>query len=427
MRLRKATPLLTWPGKDDPPPVGPATLVEDPSLAHGDPTAPNLLVRGDNLAALHALLPHHAGAVRLAYLDPPYNTGAALELYDDDVDHAGWLGAMRDRLAVVRRLLRPDGVVVVQIGFDEMAYLKVLLDELFGRSRCIGQVAVRMSHSAGMKRLARDRRLVKNTEYLLVYFKDEAPTLQPLYEPVAEFPVNYFHWVEEVPSAGAPGRFVPLADEVERRFEPLLRKHGLRATNRALAVLFEREEPFRRFLVEHADRVARKDANVPRRVAAPEGLAADTFVEVQGDGRSYWMGTGWQLYTLADKVHGEAVANLLGDWWDGFWRDMSRVDREGGVLMKESKKPERLLQRVLELTTLPGDLVLDPFVGSGTTAAVAHKMGRRWIGVDAGAHVEDLAVPRLRRVVDGADPTGVTEATGWKGGGGFRFARVHEG
>lgn len=433
-------PVLTWTGKDRTVAPVPAALVEDAALAHGAP-ADNWLVRGDNLAALGALRAPLAGTVRCAYLDPPYNTGATLEHYDDGLAHDGWLSMMRDRLVLVRDLLRDDGVLCVQIGFDEMAYLKVLLDELFGRSRCIGQVAVRMSHSAGMKRRARERRLVKNTEYLLFYYKRTAPALAPLYEPVAEFPVNYHYWVHTPPKDGEPGRYGPLLDEVGARFAPLFARHRLPTTHRGLATLYRREDEVRRFLVEHKERVARKDANVPRGVTVPE-LAEDAFVEVRGPERGWWVGRGrggapWQLYTLAEKVQtvswmdeeGElhrapAVANLLGDWWDGFWRDMSRVDREGGVRMKESKKPERLIQWVLQLTTRPGDLVLDPFLGSGTTAAVAHKLGRRWVGIEQGAHGEDLARTRLVGVVDGTDETGVTRAVDWRGGGGFRFFRV---
>jgi len=147
----------------------------------------------------------------------------------------------------------------------------------------------------------------------------------------------------------------------------------------------------------------------------------------------------YQLIPLSEKIQNitranqagqviteQGIVNLLGDWWDGFWRDMSRVDKEGGVLMKESKKPERLILWILSLLTKPGDLVLDAYLGSGTTAAVSHKMKRRWIGIEMGEHCDTLALKRLRRVVDGSDKTGVTRSVGWSGGGGFRYYEVRK-
>jgi adenine-specific DNA-methyltransferase len=398
----------------------------------------NLLINGDNLLALKALEAEFAGKVKCVYIDPPYNTGYAFPHYDDGIEHSLWLSLMRDRLECLRTLLMDSGVIVVQIGFDEMAYCKVLMDDVFGRNNCIGQVAVRMSHSAGMKRQAKDRRLIKNTEYLLVYFKAEQPTLYPLYEKVTEYPVNYYQWIESFPDGVRPGRFVPLTEVVAREFQHLLNKHGLKATNKAIALLFEEEDEFSRFVIENRTRIGRKDSNAPAGIVPPPSLAQDEFIQIDSDSRTYFIGRSgestWQIYTIADKVrsityadeegqvHQEyAIANLVGDWWDGFWRDMSRVDVEGGVKMKESKKPERLIQWVIELTTQPGDLVLDSFLGSGTTAAVAHKLGRRWIGIELGEHCRNLAAVRLRKVIDGTDNNGITRSSGWRGGGGFRF------
>lgn len=323
-----------------------------------------------------------------------------------------------------------------------MAYLKVQLDEVFGRDHCIGQVAVRMSHSAGMKRQAKDRRLIKNTEYLLFYFNTDQPSLSALYEPCTEYPVNYYQYVAELPSDDGPGVYVPLAQTLEDRIPGIFDAHGLRPTNASIRRLFLVDARVGEFAIAERDRIVRKHAEVPRCDLDLSALRDDQFVEYRTNRRSYWMGSTdrgslYQLIPLTDKVRTvdtldedgrlertEVIANLLGDWWDGYWRDMSRVDHEGGVLMKESKKPERLIASVLALLTGPGDLVLDPFLGSGTTAAVAHKMGRRWIGIELGEHCESLALERLRRVVDGTDPTGITRSSGWRGGGGFRFFRL---
>ena len=399
----------------------------------------NHLINGDNLLALKALEAEFAGKVNCVYIDPPYNTGYAFEHYDDGIEHSLWLSLMRDRLECLRTLLMDSGVIVVQIGFDEMAYCKVLMDDVFGRNNCIGQVAVRMSHSAGMKRQAKDRRLIKNTEYLLVYFKAEQPTLYPLYEKVTDFPVNYYQWIDTFPDGMEPGTYVSLTDILSKQFSTLFTKHGIKPTNKGIHTLFQREEAVQRFLIANHSRVARKHGEIPALDRDFSHLSPSQFERVDTASRFYFMGRGdngsdYQLIPLSEKVQRvsyvdddgevqqqEVLANLLGDWWDGFWRDMSRVDVEGGVKMKESKKPERLIQWVIELTTQPGDLVLDSFLGSGTTAAVAHKLGRRWIGIELGEHCRNLAAVRLQKVIDGTDNNGITRASGWKGGGGFRF------
>ena len=440
---------LTWIEKEQRPKLEPRILLEDSELSYhaaqritDTDIFDNILINGDNLLALKALEQEFTGKVRCIYIDPPYNTGYAFEHYDDGIEHSLWLAMMRDRLELLRILLRDDGVIVVQIGFDEMAYLKVLMDEVFGRDNCIGQVAVRMSHSAGLKRQAKDRRLIKNTEYLLFYFNKVQPVLYPLYEKVNEFPVNYFHWIVDFPSEGRPGRYAGLAEELYRHFKHLFDAHQLKAGNNSIMTLYQREPEIQRFLIENRDRVARKHAEIPRLEQSFAHLQDDEFERVDTDSRFYYMGYGkkgalYQLIPLTEKVQPiscvdeegnvqqtMAIANLLGDWWDGFWRDMSRVDVEGAVLMKESKKPERLLQWVLQLCTQPGDLILDSFLGSGTTAAVAQKMRRRWIGIELGDHCRELAHPRLKRVIDGEDHSGITAAMGWKGGGGFQFFRL---
>lgn len=435
---------LTWIGKQNRPKLEPRILLEDPAKSyHANARVTdrdifdNVLIKGDNLLALKALEAEFAGRVKCIYIDPPYNTGYCFKDYDDCVQHSLWLGLLRDRLEGLRGLLKPDGVIVVQIGFDEMAYLKVLLDEVFGRDHCIGQVAVRMSHSAGMKRQAADRRLIKNTEYLLFYFREENPVLVPQFEPVTAYPVNYWQWIDEVPTAVAPGSFSSLAQHLYREFPALFQSRRLKATNDAVVSLFADEAEVRQYVLANCGRIGRKDSNTPR-IAELPSLRTNEFIELNQSNRTYYVGGSeaatWQMYTLSDKVREvtmmgddgiarreRALGNLIGDWWDGFWRDMSRVDIEGGVDMPQSKKPERLIQWVLDMVTEPGDWVLDSFLGSGTTAAVAHKLGRRWIGVELGDHCETLALPRLQRVIDGDDHTGVTRAVNWQGGGGFRY------
>ncbi len=415
------------------------TLVDLPELAVA-PRGDNRLVLGDNLLALEALALSHAGAVRCAYVDPPYNTGNALEHYPDDREHAAWLAMMRARLRVLLPLLAPNGVLVAQTDRTESAYLKVLLDELMGRECYITTVAVRMSGTTGFKIEHTDRRIVKNTEYIHVYSR-RLELVEKAFEETRAFDDHYCLLLS--PDRRRFGRLV--ADtEVEACFAAL----DLRPTNANLPVLYDGSSRFRAFVAAQADRVVRSHtAPGPARQAAARGAlwsgeppGGDDVVQAEYAGSLYHLrrtrsGVD-QLIPIALKMQRVdcaggpdrvALTNILGDWWDGFHRDMGNVEHEGGVAFKASKKPERLLRRVLRMFTEPGDLVLDPFGGSGTTAAVAHKMGRRWITIESGDHGLSHLLPRLRSVAEGADPTGVTAATGWAGGGGFGVCRVEGG
>lgn len=414
----------------------------------GDTKNDNMLIKGDNLLVLRSLVEMFKGRsdkekVKCIYIDPPYNTGNAFQHYDDNLRHSEWLAMMRDRLVLLRKLLRKDGVIVVQVGFDEMAYLKVLMDEIFKRDNCIGQVAVRMSHSAGMKRQAADKRLIKNTEYLLFYFNSVQPILKPIYEPTTEYPVNYYQWILDYPTRTKRGKYAPLKEIVGETFSEAFSSNNLPKTNNGIRELFKRDENFRNFIFSNKDRVCRLHGEVPD-IEISKKIADDQFLEITKGDRSYFMGKGkqgnvYQLIPLTEKVREIAVeddegnttfknsiTNLLGDWWDGYWRDMSRVDVEGGVLMKESKKPERIIYSIFKLITEPDDLVLDSFLGSGTTVAVAQKMGLRWIGVELGNHAEDIAKTRLTNVVNGSDSSGISNIVNWKGGGGFKYYKLGE-
>jgi len=349
---------------------------------------------------------------------------------------------MRDRLIILKKLLRKDGLIFVQIGDDEMAYLKVLMDEIFGRNNCIGQIAVRMSHSAGMKRRAADKRIIKNTEYILVYIMPEFSEVKPVYEKCNEYPVNYYQYLEFNESNDRAKIWqlnkIPFVKKQ-------LGKHNLKESNDSIHELFEIDEKFYGWVLENRFNIARRDSHVPNLEGLDLSLInVEEAIKFQAESRYYWIGKGtkgntFQLYTLEEKIkkitfrdenegiiYGKVLTNLLGDWWSDFYRDMSRVDREGGVKFKNGKKPERLIQRIFDICTDKGDLILDSFLGSGTTAAVAHKMDRRWIGIEIGNHAETLCIPRLNKVISGNDQTGITNAVNWSGGGGYKFYQVEE-
>lgn len=380
-------------------------LVEVPSLSHGAPgpggSRDNLIVEGDNLAALAALAPRLAGQVRCIYLDPPYNTGASAEHYEDDLEHARWLAMMRPRVEALRPLLHPEGLIFVQIDDREMAYLQVLMDEVFGRRCRVNTVVVKMSEVSGLKMAHVGRRLPKLKEYLLVYGARPEVALRPLVVAKEggrlEGYLRYYQKLIVDPTAPVERwEIVPLRDH--------LRAQGIEPTPDALRALQLRE----------ARRVVYRTNN---RLLAGLSFPTATARVTSPRGEEYVWWEGKQMLFLSDHLE-----EYLGD----LWTDLSTINlnKEGGVPFRRGKKPEALLARVLALCTAPGDLVLDAFAGSGTTGAVAHKLGRRWVLIEQGAHGRTHVAARLRAVVDGRDPGGITAACGWQGGGGFRYLRV---
>ena len=433
---------LVWTGKDARAHASSVRLVERRGLARGvvergvlDETS-NRLIHGDNVAVLRALAAELAGRVACAYLDPPYNTGNVFHHYADDVAHVRWLSSMRDVLEAIAPLMAKTGVVAVQIDKNEAAYLKVLLDEVFGRRAYVTTIAVRMSATSGFKIEHTDKTVVKNAEFLHVYARDLVLHEKAFEESLA-FDDHYAYLL-----ADDRASFTRLVDDDAVR--AFFAAEGLAPLVAQLPALYERSAAFRAFAAAAAARICRthtapapaRDEHARGALFGRRGGAAAVVARTYG-GTTYLLrrtrsGVD-QLIPLSlkmnavDQTGGKdrvAITNILGDWWDGFHLDMGNVDDEGGVPFKSSKKPERLLRRILKMFTRPGDLVLDPFAGSGTTAAVAHKMRRRWIAIEAGEHCLTHALPRLRRVVDGVDETGATAAEGWQGGGGFRVFRA---
>lgn len=394
----------------------------------------NLLIHGDNLAALRSLHATHEGAVQLVYLDPPYNTGNTFDHYDDDVAHEEWLAFMRERLVAMVPLLAPDAVVLVQIDRAESAYLKVLLDEVFGRKQFVTTIAVRMSATSGFKIEHTDKTIVKNVEYLHVY-SNKLRLLGKAYEENPRFDPHYGHILFD-----GGRRFRRLVHEPE--VAAMLAAANLKPTNPGLIALYDQSPAFRTWIADQRDRVCRSHtAPAPaweafRRgdLLAGQDGSSDVVEDRTFAGTTYHLrrtrnGVD-QLIPIRLKMHPVdqvgapdrlALTNILGDWWDGFHLDMGNVEQEGGVRFKNGKKPERLLRRILRMFTREGEVVLDAFGGSGTTAAVAHKMGRRWITIEAGDQATSHIEPRLRRIIAGEDRTGVTAATGWTGGGDFEL------
>ena len=393
---------LTWIGKEDRPRLEPRILIEDPTKSHhaaskgeGD-IFDNMLIHGDNLLALKALETDYAGKVKCVFIDPPYNTGSAFEHYDDGLEHSLWLSLMRDRLEIIRKLLDKEGSLWITIDDNEAHYLKVICDEVFSRRNFIGNIIWEKSDSPRM-----DAQFLSNRhDHLLVYAKEIDSTL----------------W-NRIKLDDAPAHYDRTDDAGRKYYTKPLRAMGGQGDSREA-------RPTLYYGIAAPDQTE----VFPIRQDGSDGAWRWTREKYQKEvGRIDWVKgrSGWTPYF---RIYaGETMTRPVETIWPHKEVGSNRTSKAEikslypGIEPFSTPKPERLIERVLSIATKPGDLVLDSFAGSGTTGAVAHKMGRRWIMIELGDHAVTHVVPRLQKVIDGEDKGGVTEATGWQGGGGFRF------
>ncbi|MDR3707184.1 MAG: site-specific DNA-methyltransferase [Capsulimonadaceae bacterium] len=392
---------LTWIGKDQRPRLEPRILLEDPEKSYHAKTRitegdifDNRLIFGDNLLALKALEQDYAGKVKCVYIDPPYNTGSAFEHYDDGMEHSIWLSLIRARLEILWKLLdKTEGSIWISIDDSEMAYLKVLCDELFGRRSFI-------ACNIWQKRYSRENReaIGDAHEYLLVYAK-EPDVFKGIRNklPLGEKQLSVYKNKNNDPKG--PWRAVSFSaqgyrpNQMYEIVSPYTGKRHRPPSGSCWKVI---EDEYNRLLSEGRMFFGKDGNAVPSRIQYLKDI----------EGIVPW--TWWPHDEVGHTDESKKEIQALFGKQDAF----------------DTPKPERLIQRIIQIATKPGDLVLDSFLGSGTTAAVAHKMHRRWIGVELGEHADTLCIPRLKKVIDGEDPGGVTSAVDWKGGGGFRYYRL---
>lgn len=422
---------LTWVGKYEEKVVEPRILLEDDGKSYGDPSSENMLIHGDNRIALQALQQDFAGKVKCIYCDPPYNINAANGQYDDNLENSEWLSLMAERLRLLDALLADDGVILVQIDKEQSAYLKILMDEVFQRGSYITTIAVRMSATSGFKIEHSDKTIVKNVEYIHVYSRNL--NIKPAYEE-AEYDPHYSNIIKPKRN----GNYVLCNLLQEQEVIDEFTKYQIPVSASNLTKLYRVSEEFKKYVLDNMEVIGRTHtapAGANKEKDFLNQALADNYEVIKRDysGGTYYIkktNDGFNQFIpislkfkMVDSNDGYSMklSNILGDWWDGFYLDMGNVDNEGSVYFKNSKKPERLLFRILNMFTEPGDLVLDSFLGSGTTAAVAHKMGRKWIGIEMGEHAYSLCKPRLDSVIDGKDAAGITKFVDWQGGGGYHF------
>ena len=388
-------------------------FVRDPARSYGDPSAENALVHAENLASMRRLaLLGFERRFRCIYFDPPFNSGRRFAEYEDALAPQAWRVMIGERLTAARSLLADDGAVVVEIDDTELGPLQMVMDDVFGREQRVSTVTVVRSAATGHK--AKNRGPVNVTDFLLVYARDRARwRCNALVRERDGYDGAYRTWLVNPSDPPERWRFTTLAAELRRAIGPAAPRPEVERfaiANAAQVVRFA--QPRYEAVSGEARALIDRSRLEPGRV----------FRLVRRKHKDVLLRAGNRVLFLADKVRTEGGRRVLVEPLTNVWDDVpfQGIAREGGARFVRNKKPEKLLARILALATDPDDWVLDAFLGSGTTAAVAHKMGRRWIGIERGDHIDALCIPRLRRVIDGTDATGVTRAFGWRGGGGFR-------
>lgn len=420
---------LTWIGKENRPKLEPRILLEDPDKSYhaqfrvtDNDIFDNKLIFGDNLLALKALEQEFTGKVQCIYIDPPFNTQQAFEHYDDGVEHSVWLSLMRDRIELLHRLLHPSGSMFIHIDDTELAYLIAVTDEIFGRENRVSVVSFKQSSASGPKAI--NPGLVTTANFIVYYAKDKTRWKSfKVFVPTGRDD-RYSKFIPNHMSNYREWRLTPLR-------EAFCAHHGESWTTLRGRFAEKLEDKLEEFVLAHPEqvvrtaRVAPKDVNEDARVALEESNNRHGVVtrseRADKKGHYYFLDGEQMLFyrSKTRQINGKTTtAAAATNVWDDLLSN--NLHKEGGVSFPNGKKPEFLLKRILELSTEPGDTVLDSFAGSGTTGAVAHKMGRRWIMVELGDHCHTHISPRMTAVVDGSDCSGITDAVGWKGGGGFR-------
>jgi adenine-specific DNA-methyltransferase len=388
MQLQKLE--LTWIGKEDNPKLEPRILIEDTDKSFGDFKSNNMLVHGDNLLSLKALEQAFAGKIKCIYIDPPYNTGNAFEHYDDGIEHSLWLSLMRPRLEILWRLLhRTDGSIWISIDDDEMPYLRIVLDELFGRANFI-------ACNVWQKRYSRENREAIGDvhEYILVYAKNPEKFKKNRNKlPLTNSQKNIYK--NQTNDPRGPWRTIPMTAQGYRpnqmyKIKAPGGKVHVPPEGRCWSMIEEKFREFEKKGLVYYGKDNNSQPNIIRFLSEVEGVIP------------------WTWWTSDEVGHTDEakkeIHNLFG--------------KESAFA---TPKPERLIQRILQIASNEGDIILDSFLGSGTTAAVAHKMNRKWIGVELGDQAVTLCIPRLKKVIRGEDKGGITETVNWDRGGGFKF------
>ncbi len=426
---------LTWYDKEKEENVEPRILLESKKNSFGDSETGNMLIHGDNLLALKSLEHSYTNKIKCIYIDPPYNTGEAFDDYDDNLEHSIWLSLMRKRLIILHKLLRDDGAIFIQIDNVEYAYLKVLCDEIFLRKNFISTITCKVKAASGVA--AGAQMIFDNSEYILVYAKDKSKLTYHHLNVDAEIvderskTSDFYNMILDSVNLDKMKLEATFDDEKLYRIPDsdykIRKMSGLTAGDyyenyekvfRTAALSGGREK----IIKEYLDSIPNSN-----------GLFVFEHIPTKGKNAGkkcmdliYKKGGILFLKNFARKDNKEKViikqehitSIFYNDWWQG-------IAAEGGVTLKNGKKPEILIKTILDMVTEEGDYVLDSFLGCGTTVAVAHKMKRKWIGIEMGEQCYDKCKARLDSVING-DKSGISNLVNWHGGGGYKFYELAE-
>jgi len=388
----------------------------------------NILIKGDNLIALNTLKKifenkAEQDRIKCIYLDPPYNTGQAFENYDDNISQSEWLTLMRDRLIILRELLRQDGVIFIQLDEKNIFHIRVMLDEIFGKSNYTNLFTIKTSDPSGLRTV--NPSPYDSAEYIIMYAKDKPSYKYETLYVECDYDSSYSKYIENINETYSKWKICSLG-------EFFAKQKGYSSVDEARKVMGRLDflNAVGVFAKENSESVFQLTAianDAGREIVELRDKSKNTSNKVfnlQREKDEIYILNGRQIYFYKNKmrlVDGKYVPTIQ---LTNIWTDIpyNGISKEGGVKFKESKKPEKLIKRIIEVAnTKEGDYVLDCFAGSGTTCAVAHKMKRKWIGVEIGNHADSHIIPRLINVISGEDESGVTEACNWKGSGSFTY------
>lgn len=413
---------LTWVGKYDDKVVEPRILLEDKSKSYGDPSSENMLIHGDNLIALQALQQDFAGKIKCIYIDPPFNTGQAFENYDDNLEMSIWLGLMHQRIKLLHELLSDDGTMFVHIDDSYLPYITILLDEVFGRQNRLYLITFKQGAATGHKAI--NPGCVTTTNYIIMVAKDKSLwNPNKVYTKRKDRDTRYTKFITNIGCSFSEWNIITLT-------EAYAYSKGITLAE-ARKQIKENPDFMDDFVLKNAEsviRTARPDMKsvgkdiqeiVKKSVMNQKSIF---YLHRENNPDMYFI-KGERILFYKDKlreIDGELIsAEPLTTLWDDILSN--NLHNEGGVSFPKGKKPEHLIKRVLEIASNEQDWFLDSFLGSGTSIAVAHKMNRRYIGIEMGEQAYTHCKKRIDAVIVNEDSSGVTKAVNWQGGGGYHF------
>ncbi len=413
---------LTWVGKYDDKVIEPRILMEDREKSYGDPRSENMLIHGDNLIALQALQQDFSGKIKCIYIDPPFNTGQAFENYDDNLEMSIWLSLMRKRIELLHELLSDDGTLFVHIDDAYLPYITILLDEIFGRHNRLYLITFKQGAATGHKAI--NPGCVTTTNYIIMVAKDKTRWKpNKVYTKRMTRDTRYTKFITNINAAYSDWNIITLA-EAYANSKRLSLSDARKEIKENPALMDD-------FVISNAASVIRtarpdmKSVGKDIQEKIKDSLSNQDnicYLHRENNPDMYFI-KGERILFYKDKlrkIDGELVAaEPLTTLWDDILSN--NLHNEGGVSFPKGKKPEHLIKRVLEIASNEQDWFLDSFLGSGTSIAVAHKMNRKYIGIEMGEQAYTHCKKRLDTLISGQDSSGITKAVNWQGGGGYHF------